>query len=138
MHGCVPEGMRPDESYRGFLNRIPFEEGLMAEIQFRKYHFESTMKWPAQNSRIRLVRYEDIMGNEKKVFRELFEFYKLPETVAQIGLFFVNRYAVKPGRKPHCHVRDSRDAQWHEYFTEPVSAYLEERHPGLISFLNYE
>ncbi|NOZ12494.1 MAG: sulfotransferase domain-containing protein [Acidobacteria bacterium] len=138
VNGCVPEGMKPDESYREFLARIPLEEGLMAEIQFRKHHFDSMWKWPAHDPRIRLFYYEDIMGNEKEVFRELFEFYELPEALIQIGLFFVGRYAVKPGRDFPRHVRDPRKGQWREYFTDTVSAYLEERHPGLISFLGYE
>ncbi|NOY22883.1 MAG: sulfotransferase domain-containing protein [Acidobacteria bacterium] len=138
VNGCVPSGLKPGESYRDYLMRVSLEEGLIAEIQFRKHHFGSMMKWQTHDPRIHVLRYEDILGHEKKAFREMFEFYGLSETVIQLGLFFAGRYAVKSGGKNHRHIRNPRAGQWHKYFTDSVSAYLEERHPGLISYLNYE
>ena len=79
VNGCVPSGLKQGESYRDYLNRVPLEDGLIAEIQFRRYHFDSMMKWPAHDPRIHVFRYEDTLGQEKKVFREMFEFYELSE-----------------------------------------------------------
>jgi hypothetical protein len=138
VNGCVPTGLKQGESYRNYLNRVSLEDGLIAEIQFRKYHFDSMIKWPAHDPRIHVFRYEEILGQEKKVFREMFEFYKLSEPTIRLGLFFAGRFAVKPSGKVHRHVRDPRTGQWQEYFTDSVSRYLEERHPTLLSHLGYE
>lgn len=138
VNGCLPTGLKPGESYSDFLNRVPLEEGLLAEIQFRKHHFDSMMAWPVDDARIRVLRYEDVLGKERNAFRQMFEFYGLSEATIRIGLFFARRYAAKSSGETHRHVRDPKAGQWQEYFTESVSGYLEERHPGLISQLGYE
>lgn len=46
-NGCVPEGLRADgSSYARYLQSIPEEEGLLAELEFRRHHFESMAAWP--------------------------------------------------------------------------------------------
>ena len=138
VNGHVPPGLKAGESYRDYLGRLSLEDGLIAEIQFRKHHFDSMMKWPVQHPQIRVFRYEDIIGHEKEVFRKVFEFYGLSKILVRAGCFFAGRYAFKPGKPGHRHIRDPRAGQWQKHFTDSVSACLEECHPGLLSFLGYE
>lgn len=138
VNGCIPVGLRSGESYSDFLKRVPLEEGLIAELQFRKHHFDSMMAWPVNDARIRVLRYENVLGQEKKAFRQMFEFYGLSEATIRIGLFFAERYAVKSSGKAHRHVRNPEVGQWQKYFTESVSSYLDECYPDLISHQGYK
>ena len=46
--GVVPEGLRAaGGSFADYLQAIPEEEGLLAELEFRASHFESMARWPA-------------------------------------------------------------------------------------------
>ncbi len=71
-NGRVPEGLQGTGlSFSEYLQSIPEEEGLLAELEFRTPHFESMALWPTEHPDIVTYRYEDIVGHEAAVFREL-------------------------------------------------------------------
>ena len=76
VNGAIPKGMfEKRESFSTFLQNMSMEERLIAEIDFRETHFNSMKEWPTADERIRLFRYEDLIGNEKDVFKEMMSHY---------------------------------------------------------------
>jgi hypothetical protein len=136
-NGCVPEGLQATgSSFADYLQSIPQEEGLLAELEFRRYHLESMADWPTQHPEIVTYRYEDIVGNETALFRELFEFYKLKPLERWLGSLFANRYSIgKRGADPH--IRNPAFGQWRKYFTPRVRQAFDAKYAGLVELLGY-
>ena len=136
-NGVVPEGLRAvGTSFADYLQSIPEEEGLLAELEFRGSHLESMARWPSEHPDIVTYRYEDIIGNEEEVFRELFAFYGLTALERTLGLWFARRHSFKK-RAGDPHIRNPVSGQWREHFTPHVRQRFEAAHPGLIEELGY-
>lgn len=137
-NGFVPEGLAASErtSFARYLQSIPEEDGLLAELEFRRYHFESMADWPDQHPDIVTYRYEEIVGDEARVFRELFAFYGLSTLERTLGNFFAKRYSFrKIAADPH--VRNPASGQWRRHFTPRVRQAFDARYAGLIKQLGY-
>ncbi|MCG8458558.1 MAG: sulfotransferase domain-containing protein, partial [Holophagales bacterium] len=110
--GVVPEGLRAaGGSFADYLQAIPEEEGLLAELEFRASHFESMARWPAEHPHVLTLRYEDILGNEITAFRRIFEHYGLSHLESGLGTFFARRHALGRRRKDP-HIRNPSSGQW--------------------------
>lgn len=131
----VPAGMPKGESYADYLAGLSVEEGLMAEIEFRKYHFESLRLW-SDDERIRLYRYEDILGREADVFDGIFRFYQLTRLERRIGTWLADYYSVHR-RINDTHIRNSQPGQWRQEFTPRVEKYFNERYDDAVALLGY-
>lgn len=138
-NGCVPEGLRSQGegvSFARYLQSLPKEEGLLAELEFRRYHFESMTEWPARHPDVATYRYEDVVSDESRVFGELFDFYGLSPLERTLGSWFVKRYSIrKMAADPH--VRDPASGQWREHFTPRVKQAFDARYAGLLEVLGY-
>jgi hypothetical protein len=135
INGAVPHGMQPGHSLADHLGSLSIENGLIAEIQFRRHHFESLRKWQS-DSRIRLYRYEDIIGNEARVFREIFEFYELSRIEGLLGTWLAARFAAGR-RRGDRHIRNPAPRQWKQYFTPAVREYFDSRYADIPELLGY-
>lgn len=138
VNGHVPECIPPDHSFSSYLQNASQEEGLMAEIDFRKRHFDSMVNWPLEHPAIKVIRYEDLIGNEEEVFRDIFTFYECPWPEVKLGMLLSKRYAANKRKGTMQHIRNPEPAQWKRFFTPAVSAYFEDQHPGLPERLGYE
>ena len=138
VQGCVPSGVRKDESFAAYLNRVSLADGLLAEIEFRARHYSSMAAWPRDDPRVRLYRYEDIMGNEASVFADLMKFYQLPMTSRVVGRYYASRYSAsrKSGKKGH--IRNASSGQWKQYFTPEVNARFNEVYGDLLKLYDYD
>ena len=136
-NGVVPEALREaGGSFAEYLQSLPEEEGLLAELEFRRLHLESMARWPLEHPDIVTYRYEEIVGNEEDVFRQLFEFYGLSRLERALGIRLARRYSI--GRRAaDPHVRDPASGQWRRHFTPRVRRAFEAVHPGLIEQLGY-
>lgn len=136
-NGFVPEGLRGSRmSFAEYLQSLPPEDGLLAELEFRTLHFESMARWPDRHPHILTQRYEDILGNEVSAFRRIFDFYGLGSIERRLGLWFANRYSItKRSRDPH--VRDPVSGQWRKHFTPRVKRAFDSRYAELIGRLGY-
>ncbi len=143
-NGVVPAGLEAQAasattggmSFASYLQSIPEEEGMLAELEFRRRHLESMAEWPAQHPDIVTYRYEDILGHEARVFRDLFAFYKLSLHERALGSWFVKRYSIsKMAADPH--VRNPTSGQWRKVFTPRVKQAFDDRHGGLVKLLGY-
>jgi hypothetical protein len=136
-NGLVPEGLRgAGTSFADYLQSLPEEDGLLAELEFRAPHFESMERWPDRHPDILTLRYEEMIGNEVQAFRRLFEFYGLGPIERRIGLWFASRYSLKK-RSKDPHVRNPVSGQWREHFTPRVRRAFESRYAHLIGRLGY-
>lgn len=145
-NGRLPDGLQeriddpatpPEEtSFARYLQSLPDEEGLLAELEFRQHHLESMAAWPRRHPDIVTYRYEDILGNETQVFDELFAFYGLSTLQRALGRHFVKRYSFRR-LAPDPHVRNPSSGQWRQHFTPRVRQVFDRRYGALIRQLGY-
>jgi hypothetical protein len=133
----IPERLRRrGGSYAELLRSLPEEEGLLAELELRRYHFESMHSWPDAHPDVVTYRYEEIVGDETRVFRELFAFYGFSQVERILGGWLARRYSL--GRmKADPHVRNPAAGQWRRHFTPRLQQAFEQSHPGLVALLGY-
>jgi hypothetical protein len=135
INGNVPRQMPCGLSFADYLGGLSEEDGLIAEIEFRKCHFESLRQWP-DSDQILLFKYEDIVGNEAEVFGVIFDFYELPRHERLVGTWLANHYSAAR-RAGDSHVRNAAAGQWRKHFTPKVDAYFKERYADLLEILAY-
>lgn len=136
-NGRVPEALRATGlSFAAYLQTVPEEEGLMAELEFRAPHFESMAGWPKEHPDIVTHRYEDVVADGPSVFRELFDFYGLSPLERRLGFWFARRYSIR-NRRIDAHVRDPAPGQWRKHFTPRVRRVFDAGYAGLIRELGY-
>ena len=136
-NGFVPEDLSVgDSSFARYLQSVPEEEGLMAELEFRRYHFESMASWPTGHPDIVTYRYEEIVGAEAEVFRQLFDFYRLSPLERRLANWFASRYSMRRvAADPH--LRNPASGQWRKQFTPRVRRAFDARYAGLVRQLGY-
>jgi hypothetical protein len=136
-NGRVPEGLRAaGGSFAKYLQALPEEDGLLAELEFRKYHFASMAEWPMTHPDIITFRYEDIVGEESAIFTRILSFYGLSAVERTLGTWFARRYAIAR-RSDDPHVRDPRGGQWRTHFTPRITQAFDRQYAGLIAHLGY-
>jgi hypothetical protein len=135
-NGIVPDGLRAaGGSFARYLQSIPPEEGLLAELEFRRPHFESMAAWPAHRN-IVVYRYEDIIGRQREAFRELFDFYGLAPIERRLGDWLASRYSLAR-RAADGHVRNPEPGQWRRHFTPRVRRVFDAEYAALVKQLGY-
>lgn len=137
VNGNVPPGLLPGESLTSHLQRVDQEDGLIAEMDFRRHHFESMRAWPTDDERIRVFRYEDLVGNEEAVFGEMLAHFGMawPERLVGRRLARHHRAARTSADR---HIRDASAGQWRAVFTPRVSEAFTERFGDLPEVLGYD
>lgn len=142
VNGTIPEALGGRRSFAQYLNEASLEDGLLAELEFRRRHFESMRAWSADDPRVEVFRYEDVLGNESEVFDRIFRFFELPFGARQIGLHYARKFRARKFRaanrsKRGGHIRDPRSGQWREVFTPGVTRKFNEAYGDLIEKLGY-
>lgn len=137
VNGHVPEGLRPGESYAAFLKRVPVEEGLRAEMYFRRRHFASMLAWPEQHPHIRVFRYEDILGHEKEVFEEIFDFYGANPATRKLAGLVADRRSARRRRSRLEHIRNPEPRQWARLFTPALVEEFDVLYGAAVQKLGY-
>jgi Sulfotransferase domain len=136
-NGCVPQGLSASgTSYARYLQSVSEEEGLLAEIEFRRFHFESMAAWPEEHPEVAIYRYEEVIRDEVAALGHLFAFYGLPRLERWLATRFASRYAVA-GRRADPHVRNPEVGQWRTHFTPKVKRKFDARYGDLVARLGY-
>ena len=138
VNGCIPDKMPSGTSYSSYLSGLAKEDGLIAEIDFRANHFASMIGWPDTDSRIKIFRYEDMIGSEVDVFSEIFSFYGVSWVEKKIGTLLANFFSAKNQAGKTVHIRNSKSKQWREHFTPKVSSYFESKYANVLEKYEYE
>lgn len=136
-NGVVPTAVEAQGvSFAEYLQSVPEEDGLIAELEFRRQHFESMARWPARHPDVLTVRYEDVIGDGTGVFEELFSFYGFSPLERRIGAWFARRHALTR-RAADRHIRDPAPGQWRRHFTPRVSQVFHAQYGALVRQLGY-
>jgi hypothetical protein len=126
------------ESYYDHLNRVSVEDGLIAEIKFRKRSFEAQRHWARiQSDRLLLLKYEDILGREVEAFRRLASYYELSLIDTQKFLFFAKRNSAPRKVSQGGHIRNPSPSQWRSIFSPKVEAFFDEHQGETMDVLGY-
>ncbi|MEM9293647.1 MAG: sulfotransferase domain-containing protein [Acidobacteriota bacterium] len=139
-NGRVPDELQGrGASFVEYLRSVPEEEGLLAELEFRRYHFESMMRWPTEHPDILTLRYEEILAAGPEVFGRLLRFYGLSTLQQRLGTWFGRRYSLErlKKRKSDPHIRNPSSGQWRKHFTPRVQQAFDDRFGGLVERLGY-
>lgn len=135
INGNIPNSLPPNCSYSDYLQSMSKEDGLIAEIEFRKFQLESLRAWKP-DPRIMIFRYEDILGNEAKIFDSLLSFYQVSAFERKMGSWLANRYAATSQTKSK-HIRNAKPGQWKDHFTPKVETYFNDRYQDILADLGY-
>jgi hypothetical protein len=137
VNGLVPKGIPKGHSLKSYLESVSIEEGLAAEIEFRRKHFESMMAWPEQDDRVKVYRYENIPGKEFETFRDIHTFFGKPDWVAEEAGKIADRFRVggKVVRKGH--VRNPKSQQWRELFGSDLNKRFVQEYGTLLDRYGY-
>jgi hypothetical protein len=138
VNGYLPERMVKGYSFSSYLQSLSEEDGLIAEIDFRTNHFRSMMEWPTTDARIKLFRYEDIIGKEWITFLKMFSFYGVPWRERIVGSTLARRFSATKQIGTFQHIRNPKAGQWKKHFTPKVRSYFERRYSELLEFYGYE
>jgi hypothetical protein len=137
VNGVIPEGLSAGQSFSAYLQSLSLEDGLLAELEFRRRHFESMRAWPDEHPWITSFRYEDIIGNEVDIYRRIFAFYELPRSHQWMAARLADYLSARRQKKRLKHIRNPRPHQWVEHFTPRVTACFEEQYGDLLDKLGY-
>jgi hypothetical protein len=138
VNGCVPDGLKADQSLYTYLNSVDQEAGLIAEIQFRKPHFNSMLEWPTDDPRIRVLRYEEIVGNEPQAIADLLSFYGFSALEERLAGRLAARFSAGKRTGADKHIRNPEPEQWRRYFTPRVTEYFMSRHSTVLEAYGYD
>ncbi|MEM9555247.1 MAG: sulfotransferase domain-containing protein [Acidobacteriota bacterium] len=137
-NAAVPEGLRAaGGSFSSYLQALPEEEGLLAELELRAPHFESMTRWPVDHPDILVLRYEEILGHEIETFRHVARFLRLSLPERMLVPLFARRHALRKRRHNDPHIRNPAAGQWRRHFTPRVRREFDARWSGLIRQLGY-
>ncbi len=140
-NAVVPEGLRrAGGSLSEYLQSVPEEEGLLAEMELRHPHFESMAAWPRDHPDILVLRYEEIARDQAAALKKILEHYGLPWPVRALGGVLARRHSLSARRRRSGvdpHVRDASSGQWRRYFTPVVRREFDARWGALIRDLGY-
>lgn len=134
----VPAALPPDTSFAAYLNAVSLEEGLAAEIDFRRRHFESMRRWPVDDDRVLTLRYEDVIGNEAQTFRRIHRFYGFAPPARAAAAWYADRYSLKGARRHPGHIRNPMSGQWRAHFTPRLTRLFNDRHGDLLEKYGYD
>ena len=134
---CIPDALQPGETYSECLQRLDLPEGLIAEAQYRRLQFESMLEWPTGNDRIRLWRYEDIIGNEASVFSELLRHHQYSSLQRLKAQGFARAFSASGLAPRRTHMRNPASGQWREHFTPKVEAWVEAEYGAVLESTGY-
>ena len=133
-------------TYKDYLNSLSKEEGLLAEMKKASGGPIRTMvEWDYTNKNIFEFKYEEIMKDEEKVFRQIFQHYGFKERAVEKAVTIAGGFSFKKLAKRKVgevdgksHLRSGRLQQWREEFDEDHKAYFKELHGKDFIYLGYE
>jgi len=137
LNGNVPKAQPDHLSYAEYLTSLDKEAGLLAEIEWRKHHFASMRNW-LNDERVKLFRYEDILGNEVKVFEEIMDHYEMNGLTLKRVKHLADKYRFKSGGRKDKHIRNPQPKQWKEHFTPKVEAVFNEQYGDILELYGYQ
>lgn len=128
-----------DISYQAYLKSLDRERGMILEMIFRRDAFEQMGRWNYRNPSVLELRYEQVIGNEAKAFRQLFEHYRFQRRLLERGVQVAEelRLANLPKGEGK-HLRNGETKQWKTELPPQVQQVFKQAHGTLLIQLGYE
>ncbi len=136
INGNVPKGLKKEQSYAEFLSELSVEDGLIAEIEFRKFHLDSFRNWP-EDERIKVFKYEDILGNELDVFGQIADHLQFTSSQKKTVLRYAKKFAYDPSKSQGKHIRNPKPSQWKDLFTDRVVGIFNDSYSDILERYDY-
>ena len=140
----LPDPKWGGKTYQERLNELPLEERLATEIVRTRRLFRTMREWDYKDDRILELRYEDVFGNDEKLWKDLMSHWGMQgqdlERGVEIGVFysFTNVKARAAARgKENKHLATGTPSQWQETFTPALIELIESEAGDLITKLGY-
>ena len=142
----VPEPQYEGLSYQQYLKSVDQDTGVSAEItRFARYVEDYRMRfWNYEDDRIFEMKYEELLGNEKELFNELFRHYGFTDKAVRMCVKIAERFSFKnlAGQSvgvstAQKHLRDGRPGQWKEVLTDRHLAAIEDLFGDLLVYQGY-
>lgn len=128
-----------NESYQEYLQNLAPEAGMILELLTSKHRLDEMGRWQFGNSHILEMRYEDIIGNEAKMFDRLFRHYDFHPRLHARGLEVVEQLSLKNQKRgDQKHLRRGDAKQWEQEFTPLARQLFKQTHGDLLIQLGYE
>ncbi len=131
-----------DVSYQQHLRNLDQEQGLIYELNHVAGKMTALMgQWDYHNKKMFELRFEDVIGNERDTFRQVFKWYgftgdKLEQAVEIGESLALNK--VSESDKKFQHARPgSRIGQWEDFFTPKIKEDFKRRFGEVLIKLGY-
>ena len=131
-------------TYQQYLNTLTEEEGLLAEMK-RTSAISEMHNWNYENKNCIELKYESLIKNEEKHFRNVFEHYGFNKDAINTALKFVTQHSFKnrSGRKlgvtgKESHFRSGLAEQWKDTYSDRLKTHFKKRYGDTLIKLGYE
>lgn len=131
------------KTYQKLLNSLDEVEGYKLEMNWRGRSFKQMSQWNYSNSNILEIKYEEIFGNEVKIFEKLFKHYGFPEEKIDKSLDIVRRNSFaslkkkgRTGKSKHAAV--GSPSQWKTSLPKEIREAFKNEYGDLLMSLGYE
>jgi len=132
----------PDVSYQQHLNGLSREQGLLYELSNVSGGIIDNMgRWDYADPRFLELRFEDVVGNERRTFARIFRWYGMPwryrrQAVELAVSWSLGRISANEPAARHAR-RGSRPGQWQDFFTPRVKDAFKQRYGDVVVRLGY-
>lgn len=129
-------------TYKEYLNSVDRDEGLAAEIRRNSFWIPHMAAWDFNNPNMFEIRYEEIIRDEERILRAMFEHYGFTERAVERCLAIARKYSFKAmrGKKKggKSHLRSGKSGEWREMFKDEHKALFKELYPNVVARLGYD
>ncbi|SDF44610.1 hypothetical protein SAMN05216241_101122 [Limimonas halophila] len=137
VNGTIPPEMPAGLSFSGYLQTLSVEDGLLAELAFRRHHFDAMRAWARCGwPNLLTLHYEEIVRDYGRAMARVLAHHGFGPGVQAIGRAAA-RYRGSPAGRRSPHVRNPAPSQWHRTFTPKVADAFAARHEDLPALLGY-
>lgn len=136
------------DRHRDLLQRLAFEDGIRASIDFREQQFRRMCSWNYQDPDIHETTYERLVADPMPTLREICAFLSLyPDRIGEGRLeqilTFYSFENLTGGRARgeedrHHHYRKGTPGDWRDCFSEANKQHFKAKYRDLLLKLGYE
>ena len=141
----IPKSRFGGQTYQSLLNSVSQQDGLICEIDRFSGSFRKMIDWDYMNPNIFELRYEELLGDDGTIYRQLFRHYGFHEKAIDRGVRISRRssFEARSRRKvgtvqEKSVMRSGKPGQWKDYFTDAVKNRFKEKVGDVLIELGYE
>lgn len=127
------------QTYQEKLKSLNESDGLTLEIEQLASWCKEMTDWNYSRPEILELRYEDVIQDEQRHFRRLFEHYGFTPRATRLALRIAERHSLnRVGTGERTHMRSGESGQWRTAFTTHHRELFKQKTGDLLFKLGYE